>query len=261
MTGNKGGIVLQERDRHIVCEIGIMRVADREQVKRVAGFRSITRVNARLLGLTRAGFLRRFWLGTTAGGKKAIYSLSSKGAALVGVPKRGPRRRTDQLLAIDFFTMHQLAINEIYCAVKYGEKRKEASFSRWLSFDEPLRDNLPLIPDAFVEMESPESTLAAFLEVDRGTEALSVWKQKVRSYIQFAVSGDFEKQFREKRFRVLVVASSKGRLQSIRKTVAEMTDKIFWFATFDAVQQKGFFNVRWLRPRSDEPKALINETP
>ena len=38
-----------------------MRVIDREQAKCIAGFGSTTRVNIRLLALTRAGLLRRFY--------------------------------------------------------------------------------------------------------------------------------------------------------------------------------------------------------
>src|SRR5882724_2210165 len=86
-TGNNHrSIVVQERDRHLLRELGVMRVVDREQAKTVAGFGSITRVNARLLALTRAGLLRRFFAGTTAGGAKALYALSAKGAQLIGVP-------------------------------------------------------------------------------------------------------------------------------------------------------------------------------
>ena len=56
MTGNNGkGIVLQERDRHLLKELAVMRVIDREQAKCVAGFGSTTRANNRLLALTRPG--------------------------------------------------------------------------------------------------------------------------------------------------------------------------------------------------------------
>src|SRR5205085_9449184 len=100
--------------------LSVMRVIDREQAKLVAGFGSTTRVNARLLPLTRAGLLRRFFLGTTAGGAKALYSLSERGARLVGVPETGPRRRNDEAIVADFFVEHQLATNEVYCAAKYS---------------------------------------------------------------------------------------------------------------------------------------------
>src|ERR1041385_4615248 len=97
MIGNCPGLVLQPRDRHLLEELAIMRVADREQAKTVAGFGSTTRVNARLLRLTQAGLLKRFFMGTTAGGAKALYALSLKGARAVGVPLRGPQRRQDQI--------------------------------------------------------------------------------------------------------------------------------------------------------------------
>ena len=101
------------------AELGVVRIVDREQAKVVAGFGSTTRANARLLALTRAGLLSRFFLGTTAGGAKALYTLSQKGAQLAKVPHRGFRRRKDQALVADFFVQHQLAVNEIYCALKF----------------------------------------------------------------------------------------------------------------------------------------------
>src|SRR5713101_7179496 len=80
-SGNKPrGVVVQARDRRLLEELAVMRITDREQAKIVAGFGSTTRVNARLLALTRAGLLQRFFLGTNFAGRKAIYSLSRKGA-------------------------------------------------------------------------------------------------------------------------------------------------------------------------------------
>src|SRR5229473_968708 len=119
MIGNNQRLVLQPRDRHLFEELATMRVVDREQAKIVAGFRSTTRANTRLLVLSRAGLLRRCFLGTTAGGSKALYMLSPKGAQAVGVPLRGPHRRKDEALIADFFIEHQLQINEIYCTLKY----------------------------------------------------------------------------------------------------------------------------------------------
>jgi hypothetical protein len=111
MAGNnRRGIVIQERDRRLLRELAVMRVIDREQARCVAGFGSTTQVNARLLGLTRTGLLRRFFLGTKSGGQKALYALSRNGAMLVDVPFRGPRRAQDQVLVADFFITHQLSI-------------------------------------------------------------------------------------------------------------------------------------------------------
>lgn len=78
------GLVLQSRDRQLLHELTIMQVIDREQAEVVAGFRSIPRANARLLALTRAGLLRRFFLATVNGGKKAVYALGKAGRDLGG---------------------------------------------------------------------------------------------------------------------------------------------------------------------------------
>jgi hypothetical protein len=164
MPGNEGSfkrqrrMVIQERDRHLLRELSIMRVIDRELAKIVGGFGSTTRANARLLALVLAGLLHRFFLGTVAGGAKALYTLSEKGARLVEVPASGPRRREDQAVVADFFIEHQLAINKIYCALKYGERNPQGvEFKRWVGFSKRPAAGLRLIPDGYVEIETPRA--------------------------------------------------------------------------------------------------------
>src|ERR1700684_3688532 len=114
MAGNNRRLViLQNRDVHLLRELSVMRVIDREQAKIVAGFGSTSRANARLLALTKAGMLRRFFLGS-GGGRRALYTLSRGGAQAARVPFRGPRRPRDEVLVADYFVAHQLAVNAIY---------------------------------------------------------------------------------------------------------------------------------------------------
>ena len=70
---------------------------------------------------------------------------------------------------------------------------------------------------AMSSSQRPRASLAAFLEVDLGHERGPVWKEKVRNYLQLALSGEFERQFGTNRFRVLVLANSERRLHSIRE--------------------------------------------
>src|SRR5438034_8289821 len=120
MTGNRRtGIVLQDRDRHLLSELSVMRIIDREMTKIVAGFGSTTQVNTRLLELTRAGLLRRFFVGSIGSGRKAVYTLSSKGAELVSAKFGGIHRASGRLVVGDVFVGHQTGINEIYLALKY----------------------------------------------------------------------------------------------------------------------------------------------
>jgi Replication-relaxation len=263
MPGNNGrGIVIQERDRELLQEIGKLRVIDREQAKVVGGFGSTTRVNARLLALTRAGLLKRFFLGTTAGGAKALYSLSTKGAQLAGVHESGPQRRNGAGLVGDLFIEHQLAVNSVYCAFKQQAASVHGvSFRFWRAFSKTLTPDVRLIPDGYVECETPSGILTAFLEIDLGTESLRVWKEKVENYLRYAASGAFEKEFGETRFRVLVIANSERRLESIRGAVRTATQKLFGFASLDTIREKGLFASVWLRPTGEDRFPLIKELP
>jgi hypothetical protein len=96
-----------------------------------------------------------------------------------------------------------------------------------------------------------------FLEVDLGTEPLKVWHVKTQLYLQLAITAEFEKIFGQKRFRVLVVVSSDKRLKNVRATIAELTQKIFWFSTFDSISREGFWSPIWLRPAGDGKLALL----
>lgn len=238
-----------------------MLVIDREQAKTVAPFHSTSRANVRLLRLTQAGLLRRFFLGTKGAGQKALYALSAKGAQIAGVPLRGPRRRNDESLATDFVVAHQLAVNRVYCALKYGAiPIPQVSLLRWHAFHEPLARSIPLIPDGYAELRTPDGILAAFLEVDLGHERRAVWSAKVRHYLQLALSGECERLFGQSRFRVLVLAPTRNRVDSIRKTVGEVTEKIFWFATVEATERDGLFAPTWLRPKGEAQERLITPT-
>ena len=252
------GMIVQPRDRKFLGEFATLRVADREQARIVAGFGSVTRVNGRLLKLTRAGLLRRFFLGS-GGGRRALYALSEKGAQLAGVPLRGPRRAQGALLAADYFVEHQLAVNAIYCKTKFGAiPLAGVKFARWIAFYEPASREVKLIPDGYVEFTMPSGVAALFLEIDLGTESLAVWREKTRKYLEFAVSGSYRRAFGQDRFRVLVTAPSERRLESLRNTVAAITEKIFRFATFDDALAR-FFSQVWLRPIGNQPESLFEQ--
>jgi protein involved in plasmid replication-relaxation len=259
MPGSKRvGVVLQDRDRHLLTELGVLRIVDREISKVVAGFQSTRRANDRLLQLTRGGLLRRFFVGSLAHGRKAVYTLSAQGAELVAATLGGIERPADRLVVGDRFVEHQAGINQIYLALKYQPIPNSAvRMSSWTTFRQSLSEAIKLTPDGYFELVFGENLRAMFLEVDLATEALSVWKQKIAYYLQLAVTGEFQKRFRHAQFRVLVVANSDRRIAGLRATVAECTDKIFWFTTFEIINRDGFWSPVWLRPMGDQRHSLI----
>ena len=259
MPGNNScEIVLTDRDRLLLQELATAKVIDREQVKKIAAFKSTTRANDRLLTLTRAGLLRRFFLGTRAGGTKAIYSLSTKGARVVQMEGRLIKRKNNSLLVGDLFVDHQLAVNSIWIAAKFKPiPVPDVHFVRWLIFPSPLSKRTPLIPDGYFELTSMSGMHCLFCEVDRGTETLKVWSRKISFYLQLAASGEFQALFKQSRFRVLVVAISERRLNTVRRTAALHTEKIFWFATLEEINKKGLFASVWKRPVGEQKVPLL----
>lgn len=265
MTGTKGtrgrrrGLMIQSRDLVLLAQLWIMRVADRDQLMIASGFHSITRINARLLALTRAGLLRRFFIGF-GGGRKALYAISAKAAQLIEKPLRGPRRGRDELVAADFSVIHQLTINDVYCSVKFRTiPVPGVAFMNWMGFPELVVDGSRLIPDGYVEFSTPTGRDAAFVEVDLGNENLTVWKEKAKRYFQFAKSGEFARKFSRHHFRVFVLTHSIRRTHTIRAAVAEVTEKIFWFATLDATHGDSFFSPEWFRPLGDTQQPLFEQ--
>jgi hypothetical protein len=80
---------------------------------------------------------------------------------------------------------------------------------------------------------------------------------KVQRYLAYAVAGGFEKQFHQSQFRVLVITNSERQLQSIRATAADLSEKVFWFSTFESINRDGFWSPIWLRPKGNERQSLL----
>ncbi|HEU4560916.1 MAG TPA: replication-relaxation family protein [Longimicrobium sp.] len=237
MPGTRRGfrIILQERDQKLLSALDTMRIVDRRQAMVLMGFTSISRVNARLLQLTRAGIVIRDYIPAQNFGRKAVYR------------RTGSRRVTERAAP------HLLAINEVELALResFG-----AALRKVQRFSQPIVPGVPLIPDAYVEIGGA-SIHPIFIEVDLGSEPRSVWRLKAQAYLSVALSGAFEEAFQQPRFRVAVVASSERRLNSIRQAVRTETDRLFFFSTFESINSDGVRAAIWLRPEGSKHSSLI----
>jgi hypothetical protein len=263
MTGNKGhvGAIPQDRDRRIFSELAHLIDITSEMAVVIAPFTSLNKANIRLLELVRAGFLKRYFVGTINGGRMAIYRLAAKGAVLIGVPVRFSERKIREHIAKDLFLDHRLRVNSIFILLKYRPiPFPGVRLVRWLSFSETLSKSTGLIPDGYFELEAGGIIRPMFVEVDLGTEPLQVWMRKTQRYLEFAASGEFSKHFKQAQFRVLVITDSERRLETIRTTVARSIDRIFWFATFDSINRDSFWSPIWLRPKGDQKHEKVEVT-
>lgn len=253
MPGIKTGVVLlQPRDRRLLSELQVMRVVDRELAKIVCGFHSTTRANARLLALTEADYLKRSFVGTIAGGRKAVYRLSTKRLASTQSQSIGKNSYSE------LFLEHQLQVNHVYVEIKYRPiPLASCQFHRWIAFNRILSKASPIIPDGYFELTHNSQIKSLFLEVDLGTEALRIWQKKIESYLRLATSGEFKSLVGQERFKVAVIANSGRRTDSIRKVAAKSTDKIFRFTSLENIKTAGFWSPIWNKPTGDRPEVLL----
>ena len=253
MTGVSLHFECQRRDRLLISELAVMRIAHRDSLKVAAGFRSTTRINARLLKLCKAGLIQKSKF--SFAGSPALYTLTSKGLAAVAA--------TGEIDATIFrplkgsiFIEHQLQINQIYLALKHSVLPQGIQCRLWKNLQEPLSKTSPIVPDGYVELNINSQVFPLFLEVDRGTEGLKEWNAKIESYLRFALSGDFQERFQHPQFRVLVITQTEVRLKSIQRTIFRYTDKIFRLSTFVLINRDGLWSDVWLRPTGDRVLSL-----
>ncbi|MES2221677.1 MAG: replication-relaxation family protein [Acidobacteriota bacterium] len=240
MKNGREALILQPRDQLLLHFLAELRILDRSQIERLAGFGSISRVNVRLARLRGNGLILRYFTATSTGSRRSIYALSKQGAREVSTPYRPLKWPSDTIVLGNAFVAHQLTLNDLYIrAMKEG--------IRWQRPDKPLVPAVPLIPDAYMK----DASTSFFVELDLGTEALPVWTRKVTEYLKLAVSGTYLQIIPHSFFAVLIVANSEKRLRSLRQQVAKQTQKLFWFATLETINRQGFWSVSWLRATGD----------
>jgi len=234
-------LALQKRDLLILRNLGLLRILDRAQIERLAGFHSISRVNVRLSKLRKAGLIHRYYTSTVTGSKRSVYSLGKQGAVEVQSPYAPLKWRRDSFVLGNAFVAHQLALNDLYVAAS-------GDGVRWRRPSTMLSPTVRLIPDAYLT----DGQLSFFIEMDLGTEALSVWTEKASAYLRFATTGEFRSRLPHSHFGVLVVADSDARLEALRQHIARETSKLFWFSTLDTIKRHGVWSASWLRAIGDD---------
>lgn len=249
------GIMLTDRDRAILHDVAEFDLVSRPQLQRLRHFGSRTRANAVLARLVRFGYLavRRQPLG--GGSRRLIYHLGPTGYEFLHLEEQRHTRRSKRLS--DLFLEHHLRITDVRLEFM-ALKDPEYIFDRWLT-DATLREaHLGVVPDGFVEYRYAGLPFAAFVEIDLGTETLRRWEGKAAGYLQLAKSGAFRSVCNLRYFRVLVIAPTPGRVQTLTKALGRITHKVFWLTTLAEIVSQGPLARIWRRP--DDSPALHSLT-
>lgn len=94
------------------------------------------------------------------------------------------------------------------------------------------------IPDAWIQYRGGE----AFIEVDRGTEPVSVVAKKIDNYIRLKRSGGYSNMFPGCTFRVLFITTTEERIEALQQ-VTECYD--IWFATMQEFLKEPLTHSHW----------------
>jgi len=270
----RAGLRLQERDEQLLCDLFLHRAMARGQIQRLYFGASVGICNARLRLLFDYQYLSRYYLPTAPFGAQAIYSIGKAAVPLVSarlamdaaeVSKHYRRSKTPMFLE------HTLAIVDLWITFREAtEARAEAAIETWLPellcrHEYEIRSSpggawkkTVFKPDAFVRLMCPDASYRTFfIEVDLGHTSSQQFKAKLQSYQQYRESGLFQERYGGEQFQTLVVTTGERRLKHLRALVEAEQDSLFWFSTFDLVEEAGMLGAIWQVPLASDPRALV----
>src|SRR5258708_6138410 len=237
-------MVLTMRDKQIIIAVFVYRVLRQDQIQRL--FQISKNVAQRILQrLYQHKFLHRLFLPVIKGSPKTLYVLDIEGAELLAAEfgyhdlKWYPTSRDLKPLFID----HMSSINDVRIAITLAAQKLGYNIETWLTENELKADydyvsiptqrgykRVSVIPDSYFILDTPYGNAHCLLELDRGTESIEKFQQKVRAYLAYWNNGAYRKRYNTISFQILTVTTGKERLKHLKATTEKLTDTNWlWF--------------------------------
>ena len=204
----------------------------------------------------------------TDGRRPLIYFLDKKGAQFLAgcldtkVSELDWDAKDNTAGAGHLFIDHLLKTNDVRIAITLATLKQNAAIERWID-DKMLRrrhtkayvtlketkqeeQRVALVPDGYFHLRQQQHHSHYFLETDMCTVVgLSTksgrrdWAKKIRSYLAYTDSGQFQERYHAQSFRVLTVTTGERRLANLKKITEEVGGKArFWFTTFEQLSSE-----------------------
>ena len=262
-----GQIMIQERDVRILRLLADYRLLTTSQLHGMC-FGARSKALRRLRQMYDAGLIDRIHRPVIRGSSEIVYILTKKGHGLLQQSGRhSDADRFSEFKSVSketslFFLDHELALVVFRLAMEKECRDTQTEILFWKS-DQDLRvsrdgkrrilrvqaydgDTLPLLPDAFFGIQNTKGKSYYFIEMDMGTESLKRVERKFRAYTAYLISGEFQRMWGFKAFRVLILTSSEKRRDNLIQLAGNQRRHaiLFWFATFNK-DCCGLFNPVW----------------
>lgn len=268
----EAGMRLEERDEQLLCDLFLNRFMSREQIQALY-FTSLVRCNARLRQLFDHHFVARYYPSVSPFGAQAIYSVGKAALPLISrrleidlpeVVRHYKRGKTPT------FIEHTLAIVDVWIALRTAvAQREDVELESWVpemlcrheweirSANGGRWTKESFKPDAFFRLAQGGKYASFFVEVDLGHTSSRQFLGKLMTHKRYLESGLFEQTYGAGEFKTLVVTTGERRLKNLRALVEEHASRLFWFTTFQQIQEQGALSPVWSVPEQRELLALL----
>ena len=249
---------LTARDVRVLNAVCDMRFLTRAQIQQLIFSPSTASYCKRRLALLyHNAYLDRIYVPSmnVFGSTKAIYTLAPKGASVVARDRKVEVRELDWRAGHNdrelYFMRHILAVNDFRIrltlaagprglSVLWTDERALRRREMKDYVDDPKHRyrRLAVVPDGYFTLDDAGHTSAFAVEIDRATVEEKPFKEKVRAYGEWKVTGAYERRYGTKSLRVLWVVADvlrdSTRLERIKRwTEADGGRSLFWFAMLD----------------------------
>lgn len=267
---------LQPRDIALLRDVSDFRFLNTEQVLALhpGGKRNLLR---RLSSLFQHGYLDRPQSQTSARllTSHMVYALGRKGADTLmanAEEREGIYRRVKEAERTLPLMAHSLMISQFRVCLTLAAKAhgvKISRFTQGYDLKDMLRDvhgeNPSLVPDAFFTLEDKDDVINFFLEADRGTMKTERFVNKLKAYWSWRSDERLKNKLRLTRFRVLTVAPSQRRSDSLRNAGKGGDPRgegslMFLFASetqYNLSTPKTILGSIWKSPKDDTPHTIL----
>ena len=263
---SRNPLILQSRDIEILKAVYEYRFLSGEQIRNLCGFNCRKRTNDRLRRLYDNWFLsRRLFVGHFERqilyftGPKAVETIVSK----TGFdPSEVRRKRLKALKTRDSFLAHFLSINNFRYSLEVCSRKNFRMKTEIWKYKPALfsEEEARIYPDAYFRLGCPDKTYNFLLEIDRSTESLKRIKKKIEDYLDYGLTGDFQRQFgfQNQHFRLLIVCKTLIRLKTLLRIIERVTDKSFcWLTVEKNIAPEKILSEIWFRPNKEGRFSLI----
>lgn len=248
-------IRITERDLDVLEMVAACRVLTTEHIQALF-FPSMHQTYARLRALYDHALLDRQFRGLYIDKMNSpiMYVIDKQGVELLQTT-RNPNIswNPDRKDVSQNFLDHALAINDVRVAATIAcREHPDFTLLEWRGESEmkadydyvtiqPRPNSAPkrasLIPDSYFVIDTPRGKANCFLELDRGTESLPRFREKILIYQAYYRSGMYQKRYGATGMRLLTVTTSEERAKNLKALAEEVgVGNRFWFTSLQQVQ-------------------------